>query len=103
MQTMMERIAEAEQQADRLLEEANTSARDRIAAAKEEAESSYSASQDFERAKTVEAKALAERRGEQIAAEILADVSKEIDAVRTASEAKIPDATAYLLERIAKL
>ena len=103
MQTMMERIAEAEQKADRLLENANETARNRVAAAREEAAASVTAAQDFERAKTAEAKENAQRHGETLAAGILSDVSGEIVNVRKAGEAKIPEAVSYLLERIAKL
>ena len=103
MQTMMERIAEAEQQADRMLEEANTGAKDRIAAAREEAENAFAASQEFERAKTTEAKEHAQRLGEQQAKEILAAVHGEIADMQSKSEAKIPEAVSYVLERIAKL
>lgn len=103
MQTMMERIAEAEQQADRILEEANAGAKDRVAAAREEAEHAFAASQEFERAKTAEAKETAERLGRQQAEEILVSVRGEIADLKRQCEAKIPKAVSYILERIAVL
>ena len=99
MQTMMERIAEAEQQADRILEEANAGAKDRVAAARE----AFAASQEFERAKTAEAKETAERLGRQQAEEILVSVRGEIADLKRQCEAKIPKAVSYILERIAVL
>ena len=80
MQTMLERISEAEQQADQLIEQANTAARERIAKAKEEAEVFVASAQDKERS-----------------------VRKDIAAVREQACNKIPDAVAYLSERIEHL
>ena len=67
MQTMLERIAEAEQQADAIIEKANSEARDRIAAARAEADASFAAARDSERDQTVEALATARQQGDQMA------------------------------------
>ena len=103
MQTMLERISEAEQQADQLIEQANTAARERIAKAKEEAEVFVASAQDKERSKTSEVLETAKADGDREADAILSSVRKDIAAVREQACNKIPDALAYLSERIEHL
>ncbi len=100
MQNMLERITAAEQQADQMLEQAGTQARELIARTKAEAETAVTDAQAEERSKTAAALAAAERQGEQEAAGILAEVRSEIESVRTAAQKKLPDAVSYLMERI---
>lgn len=102
MQTMLERIADAEQRADRLLEGANAASRERIAAAKAASEAAVAAALDAERKKTAEAQSEAERKGEALGREILTEVQTEIDAVRTGASDKLSAAVSYLMERIDK-
>ena len=100
MQTMLERIADAEKQADLVLEEANRQARESVAAAKEQAETAVAEAAEAEREKTAQALAKAETDGQALGESILSGVRGEISSVRAAAESKLPDAVTYLLERI---
>ncbi|MBR3179746.1 MAG: hypothetical protein IKF49_09610 [Clostridia bacterium] len=100
MSTMLERIAEAEQQADKIIEEANIKAREQIASAKAEAEAAVAQELDAERRKTVQSMANAEERGKELRDEIIAAVRAEISEARTAAENKLPETVSYLMERI---
>jgi vacuolar-type H+-ATPase subunit H len=97
---MLERIAEAEQQADKIIEEANIKAREQIASAKAEAEAAVAQELDAERRKTVQSMANAEERGKELRDEIIAAVRAEISEARTAAENKLSDTVSYLMERI---
>ena len=74
MRTMLERIAEAEQQADKIIEEANAKAREQIATAKAEAEAAVAQELDAERRKTAQSLANAEERGKELRDEIISSV-----------------------------
>ena len=100
MRTMLERIAEAEQQADKIIEEANAKAREQVAAAKTEAEAAVAQELDAERRKTAQSLANAEERGKALRDEIITSVRKEIDEARTTAVNKLPDTVSYLMERI---
>lgn len=100
MNTMLERITEAEQQADRIVELANTQAREAIALAKANAEASISAAADMERKATAEATAKAETEGEAMQNEILSNQREVILNEQKAAEAKLSDAVSYLMERV---
>ncbi len=100
MPTMLERIAEAEKQADRMIEEANAAARDQIANAKAEAEDAVAEALKAERQKTADAIAAAEAEGESNAKAILASVDADKAAVRAAALDRLPEAVSYLMERV---
>ena len=100
MRTMLKRIAEAEQQADKIIEEANAKAREQIATAKAEAEAAVAQELDAERRKTAQSLANAEERGKELRDEIISSVRTQINEARTAAVAKLPDTVSYLMERI---
>ena len=100
MQTMLERIAEAEKRADLVLEEANQKARERIAEAKAASETAIANASEKERAKTANALMEAEKQGIEQGEQILSSVRSEIEAVRQSALDRLPEAVAYLLERI---
>ena len=100
MPNMLERIAEAEQQADRMIEEANAAARERVTGAKAEAEQAVADALKAERQKTADALAAAETQGEANAKEILAAVEADKAAVRAAALDRLPEAVSYLMERV---
>lgn len=100
MRTMLERIADAERQADRILEEANQRAKEQIAAARDEAGIAVERASEAEREKTARALAAAEAEGNALKETILASVRTEIETVREHAETRLFDAVAYLTERI---
>ena len=100
MSSIMERIAEAEKQADAILEEASRTARERITQAKNDADSALNAADEAERQKTADALRHAREEGERIAEEVTARVRTETDAVHADAVQYIPKAVASLMERI---
>lgn len=100
MQDIMERITEAEQQADLLIEEARVSARDAVAKAKAESEARISAAVLSEREESAAASERANREGAAIAQGIMDEHRDSLMQSRTQAEAKLPQAVAYLMERV---
>ena len=100
MTSIMERIAEAEQKADAILEEAARTARERVTQAKSDADASLAAADEAERTRTAEALINAQKEGERIAEEVTMKAKAETDAIHANAVLKVPDAVASLMERI---
>ena len=100
MQTMLDRIAEAEQQADAILEQASKDAKDSIAKAKTDAEAAVAEAAESEHKQTADALARAESEGERLSEQILCDVRKDIIQSHAAAAEHVPEAVTYLMERI---
>lgn len=102
MTSIMERIAEAEAQADAILEDANRMARETVAKAKTDAEETIAAAVEQERAATAQSLVKAQSDGEAIAADVTAKAKAETEALIKDAERNVPEAIAYLMERIEK-
>ncbi len=100
MTSIMERIAEAESRADAIIEEANRTARERVANAKIAADEAIVSADEAERAATAEALKKAQVDGEAIAADVTGKAGSETEALIREAEAHVPAAIAYLMERI---
>ena len=100
MTSIMERIADAEKQADAILEEANRTARERVTQAKNDAEEALASADESERQQTADALLRAREEGERIADEVTAKIRTETDAVHADAVLHIPEAVASLMERI---
>lgn len=100
MTSIMERIADAERQADSILEEANRTARERVTQAKNDAEEALSAAEEAQRGETAAALLRAREEGERIAAQVTAQVKAETDMLHEKAAKNVPEAVASLMERI---
>ena len=100
MTSIMERIAEAEKQADAVLEEANRTARERVTQAKNDAEEALAAADETQRKQTADALLRAREEGERIAAQVTAKARSETDAMHESAVRNVEDAVASLMERI---
>ncbi len=100
MTSIMERIAEAETRADAILEEANRTARENVAKARTEADEMIAAAAERERVHTAEMLQEAQKDGEGIAAEVTFKAETETAALIGKAERNVPEAVAYLMERI---
>ena len=100
MSSIMERIAEAEQKADEILEEASRTARERVTQAKNDSEAALSAADEAERRRTADALLNARKEGERIASEVTEKAKAETDAIHADAVRHIPEAVASLMERI---
>ena len=100
MASIMERIAEAEARADAILEDANRVARENVAKAKTDADEFIAAASESERVHTSEMLQQAQKDGEAIAAEVTHKAKTETDELIRRAEENVPEAVAYLMERI---
>ena len=100
MTSIMERIAEAERQADAILEEANRTARERVTQAKNDAEEALTAADASQRLMTADALMRARQEGERIAEQVTAAAKAETDALHEKAVQNVPEAVASLMERI---
>ena len=100
MKSIMERIAEAEASADAILDEANRTARERVANARIEADEAVVSADEAERASTAQALLKAQADGEAIAAEVTQKAAAETEALIRNAKEHVPEAVAYLTERI---
>ena len=100
MTSIMERIAEAETRADEILEEANRMARERVAKERNEADEAIAAAAESERMHTAEMLKAAQEDGEAVAAEVTQKARTETHKLIEAAERNVPEAIAYLMERI---
>lgn len=100
MQGIMEKITEAEQQADLMIEEAKVAARDAVTKAKADSEARISAAVISEREESTAAVERANREGALLAQSILGEHRNSLNESRTQSEAKLSEAVAYLMERV---
>ncbi len=102
MPSMIERITEAETQADELKKQAAAEGRELLSAAQDARADTNRQARDKARAELDKALAEAETAGAALAAEITDKNAKEADAACDKARASIPDAAAYILERLAK-
>jgi vacuolar-type H+-ATPase subunit H len=100
MASIMERIAEAERQADAILEEANRTARESVTRVKTEAEEAIAAADEQGRARVAAALVLARKEGEGVADGVARKAKEETDAMLSAAEKNVSEAVSYLMERI---
>ena len=100
MTSIMERIAEAEKQADAILEEASRAAREQVTQAKNDADAALAAADEAERKRTADALQRAREEGERIAEQVAAETKAETDATHAKAVSNIPEAVASLMERI---
>ena len=100
MTSIMERIAEAESRADAILEEANRAARERVAKERTDADEAIAAAAESARANTAEILRQAQTDGEGFAVEVTAKAQAETRKLIAAAERHVPEAIAYLMERI---
>ncbi|MBQ6077508.1 MAG: hypothetical protein IJK12_02135 [Clostridia bacterium] len=100
MTSIMERIADAEKQADAILEEANRTARERVTQAKNDAEEALAAADESQRRQTADALSRAREEGERIAEQVTARAKAETDALHETAVLNVAEAVASLMERI---
>lgn len=100
MDSMIDKIRAAEKQAEDIRAQAVTDARDMGARAREEAAERLAAAAENERQKTREALAKAEEDGKVLAAKVLSEAREVVTREEAAARAKLPDAVAYLMERV---
>jgi V/A-type H+-transporting ATPase subunit G/H len=100
MTSIMERIAEAETRADAILEEANRTARERVAKERTDADEAIAAAAESERIHTAEILRQAQTDGEAVATEVTQRAASETKKLIADAEKHIPEAVAYLMERI---
>lgn len=100
MDSMIDKIRAAEKQAEDIRAQAVTDARDIGARAREEVAERLAAAAENERQKTREALAKAEEDGKVLAAKVLSEAREVVAREEAAARAKLPDAVAYLMERV---
>ena len=100
MDSMIDKIRAAEQQAEDIRAQGLTDARDMGARAREEAAEKLAAAAEAERQKTREALVQAEEDGKALAKQVLAEAREVVAREETAARAKLTDAVAYLMERV---
>ena len=100
MDSMIDKIRAAEQQAEDIRAQAATDARDMATRAREEAAERLIAAAEAERQKTREALAKAEEDGKVLARQVLAEAREVVAREEAAARAKLPNAVAYLMERV---
>ena len=102
MRSVIDEIAVAEQQAEEIRLTAAAEAREMTQKAREDAKSALAA---LEQAQRDEARAQMERarkQGETLSKEMLSKLEQEADAVCARAQAKLPEAIAYLLNKVTK-
>ena len=100
MDSMIDKIRAAEQRAEDIRAQAATDARDMAARAREEAAERLTAAAESERQKTREALQKAEEDGKLLSAQVLSAAREGVAREEAAARAKLPDAVAYLMERV---
>ena len=102
MRSVIEEIAQAEQQAEEIRQNAAALARELTQKAKQDAVESLASLESDERAALASALETAKQQGERISKELLADMEQEADAVCNAASAKLDQAVSYLLDKVTK-
>lgn len=102
MRSIIEEIAEAEQQADEIRAGAAANARDQIAAARVEAEKALEALDVSEREQTRAALEQAEKDGEAISREMAASMEQDADALTAQARSRMDAVVNYLLDKVQK-
>ena len=100
MDSMIDKIRAAEQQAEDIRAQAVADARDMAVRAREEAAERLAAAAEAERQKTREALNKAEEDGKVLAQKVLLEAREVVAREENAARAKLPDAVAYLMERV---
>ena len=100
MDSMIDKIRAAEKQAEDIRAQAVTDARDMAARAREEAAERLAAAAEAERQKTRKALNKAEEDGKVLAQKVLLEAREVVAREENAARAKLPDAVAYLMERV---
>lgn len=100
MQSIIDEIAAAEQQADEIRQQAAVQARETLSFAQSDAETMLSDTDIAERDKTREALVAAEREGGEAAQEILQGMKREADALCEKARERTADAVTYLVKRV---
>ncbi len=100
MDSMIDKIRAAEQQAEDIRAQAAADARDMAARAREESAERLIRAAEEERQKTREALARAEEDGKVLSTQVLARAREIVTREEAAARAKLPDAVAYLMERV---
>ena len=102
MRSVIEEIAQAEQQAEEIRQNAAALARELTQKAKQDAVESLASLESDERAALASALETAKQQGERISKELLADMEQEADAVCNAASAKLDQAVSYLLDKVTR-
>ena len=100
MHSIINEIAQAEQQADEIRVRAAADAREQIAKANEQAVEALTAFDNAEREKTREALSAAERDGEAEAARMRREMEAEANALCEEASTRIDAAKDYLLQKV---
>ena len=100
MDSMIDKIRAAEQQAEDIRAQAVVDARDMAARAREETAERLAAAAESERQKTRDALTKAEEDGKLLSEQVLAAAREVVAREENAARAKLPDAVAYLMERV---
>ena len=100
MDSMIDKIRAAEQQAEDIRAQAVTDARDMAARAREEAAARLAAAAENERQKTREALVKAEEDGKALAEQVLSKARETVAQEENAARGNLAKAVAYLMERV---
>lgn len=100
MRSIIEEIAQSEQQADEIRAEAAAHAREEIARAAEEAERALAALDVSAREETAAALAKAERDGEALAQSLSAQYEAEADTLCAQAYGRVDEAVDYLIKKV---
>lgn len=102
MRSVIEEIASAEQQAEEIRQNGVVQARDLTLKAKDDAMKAISKLENDARISLQAEVEAANKRGEQLSAELLEKMEREADAVCVAANAKLDQAVSYLLNKVTK-
>ena len=100
MDSMIDKIRAAEQQAEDIRAQAVTDARDMAARAREEAAERLAAAAESERQKTLEALLKAEEDGKALSEQVLSKAREAVAQEENAARGNLAKAIAYLMERV---
>ena len=102
MRSVIEEIAQAEQQAEEIRQNAAVQARELTQKAKQDALDARVALENDERATLAAALETAKQQGERISNELLAQMELEADAVCKSASDKLDKAVSYLLDKVTR-
>ena len=100
MDSMIDKIRAAEKQAEEVRAQGLADARDMAARAREEAAERLAAAAEAERQKTREALSKAEEDGKALSRQVLEKARETVEREEAAARARLPEAVAYLMERV---
>ena len=100
MRSIIDEIAAAEERAEQIRQSAAAEARERVLKAREEGETALVSLAQQERAKTDAELKTAKIEGEKLAADELAAMAKEADALCARASDRLDRAVVYLLEKV---